>query len=126
MNVADAEDGEPGRRYKWQERRNRKYRHSKDRPTKEFRAIVVARDGHACRICRRSLSTDEITLDHVVEKKNGGQPTVDNLRVTCKPCNNRRSNPRGLPFKVKGMLKRLETWARLEAQVRPGGLSPIR
>lgn len=50
---------------------------------------VFARDGRLCRFCG---ATERLELDHIQPWSLGGQDTVDNLRVLCKPCNVRRGN----------------------------------
>ena len=51
------------------------------------RRAVLDRDGCACVLCG---SDYKIELDHIVPYSKGGQHTVDNLRVLCKPCNRRK------------------------------------
>jgi hypothetical protein len=50
---------------------------------------VFARDGRACVLCG---ATERLELDHVIPWSHGGQHTIENLRVLCKPCNVRRGN----------------------------------
>jgi len=53
-----------------------------------MRAQVFARDNHACVLCR---SAGELHCDHILEVRNGGLPTLDNLRTLCAPCHRARS-----------------------------------
>lgn len=48
------------------------------------RLAVFARDGFVCPECG---ATDDLTIDHVTARANGGGDELDNLRVLCRPCN---------------------------------------
>lgn len=52
------------------------------------RAMVFARDGHACVMCG---STDDLHCDHITEVRNGGLPDMDNLRTLCAQCHRSRA-----------------------------------
>lgn len=45
------------------------------------------RDGPGCFYCRRPLTEDEATFDHIIPKARGGANALYNLRVACSPCN---------------------------------------
>lgn len=51
------------------------------------KAAVFKRDGNRCVECG---SVDDLTLDHVWPWSLGGEDTVENLRVLCRPCNSRK------------------------------------
>jgi hypothetical protein len=51
-----------------------------------LRTQIFARDHHRCTQCH---STHALELDHIVPKAKGGATTLDNLRVLCRPCNQR-------------------------------------
>ncbi|MFD6400706.1 HNH endonuclease [Nocardia sp. NPDC060249] len=51
------------------------------------RRAVFARDGHQCVHCG---ATEDLSLDHIYPWSRGGEDTVDNLRVLCRPCNSRK------------------------------------
>lgn len=51
---------------------------------KGLREKVFEKSGHLCEIC---LSTDDLTIDHIISVKKGGQNDIDNLRVLCRTCN---------------------------------------
>jgi len=46
---------------------------------------VTARDGLACRYC--GSGSDPLEYDHVLPWSRGGQHTLENLVVACRPCN---------------------------------------
>lgn len=48
------------------------------------RALVYARDGHACASCG---STENLSLDHIKPWSKGGSDDESNLQTLCTPCN---------------------------------------
>ncbi len=54
-----------------------------------LKAHVVCRDGGKCKRCG---SCDDLVVDHVVSRRNGGTHHPDNLQALCKPCNDSKSN----------------------------------
>ncbi len=46
------------------------------------RALVLARDGHACVVCGQRTPTLEV--GHVIPKRNGGTDEFTNLRTLCR------------------------------------------
>jgi len=51
---------------------SRKYRNHKER--------VFARDGRQCRYCGND---ENLQIDHIISRKNGGTHDMDNLQVLC-------------------------------------------
>lgn len=51
------------------------------------RALVYARDGHACVTCG---ATEKLTLDHIKPFSLGGGDGPDNLQTMCLSCNSRK------------------------------------
>jgi 5-methylcytosine-specific restriction endonuclease McrA len=61
-----------------------------------YRSILLKRDGPICQICGGAFTPDDPpTLDHVVERKNGGSNRLDNYRLAHRKCNDHRSNKPG-------------------------------
>jgi 5-methylcytosine-specific restriction endonuclease McrA len=60
---------------------SRKYRTHKER--------VFARDGRICRYCGND---ENLQIDHIISRKNGGTHDLDNLQVLCRDCNLRKSS----------------------------------
>lgn len=52
------------------------------------RLEVFSRDQYACQYCGRQ--TKELTLDHVIPRRRGGNHTWENIVSACKPCNRRK------------------------------------
>lgn len=47
---------------------------------------------HKCFHCQKSLSENEMTLEHLCSKSCGGSDHLSNLRISCAQCNNERAN----------------------------------
>jgi 5-methylcytosine-specific restriction endonuclease McrA len=60
---------------------SRKYRTHKER--------VFARDGRICKYCGND---ENLQIDHIISRKNGGTHDMDNLQVLCRDCNLRKSS----------------------------------
>ena len=54
------------------------------------RRTIFARDNYTCQYC--GGTTKDLTIDHVVPKRHGGQATWDNLVCCCRKCNMRKSD----------------------------------
>jgi 5-methylcytosine-specific restriction endonuclease McrA len=50
------------------------------------------RDGGICQYCATTLTTYELTFDHVHPRSKGGETTWDNIVCACQPCNARKAN----------------------------------
>lgn len=71
---------------------------------------LIKRDGWKCHWCEGELSFNGYlsnnpdgpwprfpTIDHIIEKSDGGSNQDINCVLSCQPCNNGRSNPKGVP-----------------------------
>ena len=56
------------------------------------RRNLYRRDGHACQYCGQVLSTEALTLDHVVPRSQGGPRSWENIVTACQPCNGKKAN----------------------------------
>jgi hypothetical protein len=56
------------------------------------RRCVLSRDGCACQYCGRTLTSAELTLDHVLPRSRGGKTTWENVVAACKLCNHRKGD----------------------------------
>lgn len=61
-------------------------------PLAVTRRSVLSRDGCTCQYCGRSLSSAELTLDHVLPRSRGGKTMWENVVAACKPCNHRKGD----------------------------------
>jgi hypothetical protein len=54
--------------------------------------LLTKRDGAGCYYCKVELMEDQITFDHYIPQSAGGTWDLENLRISCQKCNNRKSN----------------------------------
>ncbi len=54
------------------------------------RRTVFARDNYVCQYC--GTSTKDLTIDHVIPKRQGGNASWENLVCCCKRCNMKKSD----------------------------------
>jgi 5-methylcytosine-specific restriction endonuclease McrA len=57
----------------------------------ENRVLILAREGHKCFYCLRSLSADNHVIEHVVSRPTGNNG-YRNVVAACRHCNNRKGN----------------------------------
>ena len=65
----------------------KKYVKLPDRMYRPNRRNIFLRDNYSCVYCEKQLSTEELSVDHVLPKSRGGKDTWDNLVTACKTCN---------------------------------------
>ncbi|MGG6269968.1 HNH endonuclease [Leptolyngbya sp. AN10] len=73
---------------------NSKQKHSK-------KSQLLRRFGSLCWWCQCSFSSEQLTLDHLIPKSQGGSNSLENLRLACFPCNHDRGNSLYPPKKRK-------------------------
>ena len=56
------------------------------------RKNILMRDGNICQYCGVSFSGNELELEHVIPRAQGGQSTWENLVAACRTCNSRKAN----------------------------------
>lgn len=56
------------------------------------RKSIMLRDRFTCQYCRKSFTTKELTLDHVIPRSRSGSNDWSNLVSCCFPCNNRKGS----------------------------------
>ncbi len=54
------------------------------------RRNIFLRDGNRCQYCGRRFATQDLSLDHVIPRSQGGQSTWENVVCACLRCNVRK------------------------------------
>ena len=73
-HIIDTNNGKTGRKY-------------------SRKVLLAFRQGLVCDICDQVAdSLDDLTEDHIVPRKSGGQSTLMNLRLVCQPCNDNKAD----------------------------------
>ncbi len=54
------------------------------------RANIYARDNHMCQYCSGTMSTADLTFDHVIPVAHGGSKDWDNIVTCCIGCNRKK------------------------------------
>lgn len=79
------------------------------RPTAAVRREVVRRAGNRCEYCliHQEDAAALHQMDHVIAEKHGGGTALDNLALSCLPCNRRKSSDIGAIDPQTGQFVRL-------------------
>ena len=56
------------------------------------RKNIILRDGNVCQYCGGDFHTDDLTMDHIIPKSQGGEKSWKNIVASCKPCNQKKGN----------------------------------
>lgn len=56
------------------------------------RKSVFARDAFMCQYCGKTFMAEDLTLDHVLPRAQGGTTTWSNVCCACVPCNQTKAN----------------------------------
>jgi hypothetical protein len=74
-----------------------------------MRRDVVRRAGNRCEYCliHQHDAASRHQVDHVIAEKHGGATTLDNLALSCLPCNRRKSSDIAANNPETGQLTRL-------------------
>jgi 5-methylcytosine-specific restriction endonuclease McrA len=60
---------------------------------------LLRKNGSRCYWCHAEFPPNQLTLDHLKPRSRGGSNKLENLRLACFPCNNRRSDSLERPGK---------------------------
>ncbi|RTK97166.1 MAG: HNH endonuclease [Neisseriaceae bacterium] len=55
------------------------------------RRTIYKRDNNTCQYCQKMKNSEELSLDHVVPKCQGGLTTWENIVVACTDCNSKKA-----------------------------------
>lgn len=81
-----------------------------DQRVKFSRRMLYRRDNNTCQYCGKRLPTEELNVDHVIPRAQGGETKWENLVISCVPCNTKKANRtpeearmklRRIPYKPK-------------------------
>jgi hypothetical protein len=90
------------------------------------RKALFARDGKNCGICGGELGTD-ISIDHILAKRNGGSNRLENLRLAHRYCNQKKNQFLDQKFHIinraKAQKQKGEQMSKLEIAVLMGAES---
>lgn len=56
------------------------------------RRNIFKRDRYTCQFCGNQPQPDDLTIDHVVPRSQGGQSTWENCVLACVACNHKKAN----------------------------------
>jgi 5-methylcytosine-specific restriction endonuclease McrA len=65
------------------------------------RVAIIARDRSICHICRKKVSREDMSLDHLIPLACGGPHIPENLAVAHRRCNSRRGVGRMIPAQLR-------------------------
>lgn len=99
-----------------------RYNRLPNRDVKFTRQNVFSRDHHVCQYCGRQFKRDELEIEHVIPKCQGGRSTWDNVVSACSECNARKANrtPEEAGMKLKRKPQRPKWVSVLNNHVRSG------
>jgi len=56
------------------------------------RKNIILRDENSCQYCGKQFLSEDLTMDHVVPKSQGGKKSWKNIVAACKPCNQKKGS----------------------------------
>lgn len=56
------------------------------------RKNIFIRDGYRCMYCGKKFKHEQLELEHIIPKSQGGRNSWDNLVAACRTCNSRKNN----------------------------------
>lgn len=85
------------------------------------RKTLFRRDNYRCQYCGAKPGTEELTLDHVVPRAQGGQTTWENIVCSCVECNRKKGarTPEqcGWTLKIKPTKPRIDILGRERCKI---------
>ena len=88
------------------------------RPTAALRRDVTQRAGDRCEYCRihQEDTASRHQVDHIIAEKHGGMTALENLALSCLPCNRRKASDIAALDPKSGQLTalfnpRTQTWS---------------
>lgn len=56
------------------------------------RENIYRRDSYRCQYCGETFSPEQLNIDHVIPREQGGQTSWENIVTSCITCNSRKAN----------------------------------
>jgi 5-methylcytosine-specific restriction endonuclease McrA len=56
------------------------------------RKNIILRDENICQYCGEQFASEDLTMDHIVPKAQGGKKSWKNIVASCKPCNQKKGS----------------------------------
>ncbi len=81
----------------------------------EKRKELFERDDYICHYCGEKVTSENVTLDHLIPQHKGGKHTKNNLKTACLICNSIKSGKtyeEAAPFLLKSIQERRESNAK--------------
>ena len=60
---------------------------------------LILKNESICSICQRHFPFDDLTIDHIRKRCDGGTSNLHNLQLLCRPCHDIKDNTRK-PIKI--------------------------
>lgn len=67
--------------------------------------VIVGRDRCVCQYCGKRFMTEDLTIDHIVPRAQGGQTRWENVVAACIPCNQAKADRTPEQAKMKLLSK---------------------
>tara|TARA_Y100000310_G_scaffold8651_1_gene9184 strand:+ start:232 stop:501 length:270 start_codon:yes stop_codon:yes gene_type:complete len=67
----------------------------------ELKRRIFGRDEGRCYLCGDTYEYDQVVAEHVIPRGKGGQTTLENLKIACRPCNRKKSDMSVEQFREK-------------------------
>jgi 5-methylcytosine-specific restriction protein A len=69
--------------------------------SRQTKRDAFLRANGSCEVCGARLSIGKFDYDHIIPDALGGEPTLDNCRVACKPCHSAKTGKQDIPAIAK-------------------------
>lgn len=61
---------------------------------KRIKSLLLERDGSQCKRCTYRMRPEDLTIDHIKKRADGGSNLLNNLQLLCIPCHTRKDSPK--------------------------------
>ena len=71
--------------------------------------LVIQRDGWVCGICSGAVVADDLSFDHIIPFRDGGEHVFENVRVTHAACNSRKGELESRDARVAAIRRKADS-----------------